>query len=122
MATAREDYIKAMDDDFNTADALAVLFALAREGNTYLSRSSHNRETLVKLLSFYQEVDRVLGLFGAAGPLPVEEKVRQLIETRQKARENKDFATADRIREELKQSGVILEDTPQGPRWRFAAE
>ena len=116
----KERFVAAMDDDFNTADALAVLFDLARETNTYLKNPAPARSVVAATLGFFTETGAVLGLFQEKERQDAEfaNRVNALLERRQAARKAKDWAAADAIRDELAAMGVIVEDTPQGPRWR----
>ncbi|NLN07291.1 MAG: cysteine--tRNA ligase [Firmicutes bacterium] len=120
LKTYKERFVAAMDDDFNTADALAVLFDLARETNTYLKNPAPARSVVAAMLDFFMETGAVLGFFQEKERQDAEfaNKVNALLERRQAARKTKDWATADAIRDELAAMGVIVEDTPQGPRWR----
>ncbi|HHX73386.1 MAG TPA: cysteine--tRNA ligase, partial [Firmicutes bacterium] len=120
LKTYRERFIAAMDDDFNTADALAVLFDLARETNTYLKSPAPARSVVEATLALFEETGAVLGFFREKGQedAAFANKVNTLLEQRQAARKAKDWAAADAIRDELAAMGVIVEDTPQGPRWR----
>ncbi|WP_040285463.1 cysteine--tRNA ligase [Sporosarcina koreensis] len=111
---------EAMDDDFNTANAIAAIFELASLANVYLREK--NTETAV-LEAFQETFRRLMSVLG----LPFRDKeelhddaVEQLIEDRQTARKNKDFARADEIRDTLKAQGILLEDTAQGVRWKRA--
>ncbi|WP_165847779.1 cysteine--tRNA ligase [Ammonifex thiophilus] len=125
-----QDFAAAMDDDFNTARALALFFDLAHEINSWAElRPLPPAPVLRRALSLWVAFNRVLGLFPERRGLPVveqerteviEDLVKLLVEIRQEARQRKDWATADRIREELKNLGIILEDTPAGTRWRWA--
>ncbi|MEW6540962.1 MAG: cysteine--tRNA ligase [Bacillota bacterium] len=122
----------AMDDDFNTALAQAVLFDLTSEVNTYLHQNERpDRETLQKARDLFDAFNRVLGIFpenngrivleaGTVGGDLSQGLLELLIALRRDARRNKDFATADRIRDGLRELGVALEDTPQGVRWKFS--
>ena len=116
----RERFIEAMDDDFNTADAIAVLFELIRELNTAVSPASDPSKALAEACrSLYLELADVLGIpFGEKKDLDAE--VEEKIAARQAARKAKNWAEADRIRDELKAEGIILEDTPQGVKWHRA--
>ncbi|NLP36378.1 MAG: cysteine--tRNA ligase [Firmicutes bacterium] len=114
----RERFIVAMDDDFNTADALAVLFDLARETNTYLKKKEISRTVVAQTLQFFEEVGSILGFFTEKEDSELDERINAMIAERQEARARKDWATADAIRDELVAMGIILEDTPQGVRWR----
>ncbi|MCC7547691.1 MAG: cysteine--tRNA ligase [Burkholderiales bacterium] len=109
----------AMDDDFNTAEAVAVLFELAGEANR--SRDARSASLLVSLSGILgllqREPDAFLQL-GSGEEDPDPEQIDALIEQRKAAREAKDFAEADRIRKELEDRGVLLEDTAAGTLWR----
>jgi len=118
----RSRYIEAMDDDFNTADAISVIFELVREANTLVSSGTMARREAERYLSLFDELTGVLGLLYAEKDADTElaEEVEALIAARQAARKAKNWAEADRIRDKLKGMGIILEDTPQGVRWRRA--
>jgi len=114
----RNRFIAVMDDDFNTADGLAVLFDLARETNAYLQNREPSRLVVEKTLAFFEEVGSVLGFFVRKEDKELDAKVNALIDGRQAAREAKDWVAADAIRAKLQDMGIVLEDTPQGIRWR----
>jgi cysteinyl-tRNA synthetase len=118
LAVYRQRFIEAMDDDFNTADALAVLFELARETNSYLSQAAPDRLVVEKTLALFEEVGDILGFFADKEDSVLDSTINELIERRQAARQAKDWAAADAIRDQLSEMGIILEDTPQGVRWR----
>ncbi len=121
-AKARQRFQTAMDDDFNTADAVAVLFELAREVNTCLNAAGkRSKETLEKVLSFYRETDEILGfLFPPDKKKDLDAEIEKLISRRNQARQNKNWAEADAIRDELTSRGIILEDTSHGVRWTWS--
>lgn len=126
---------EAMDDDFGTPEAVAVLFDAVREANRLLDEG----KDAAPLVAAVHEVVAVLGLDGddrvgsdgideravrdLAGRLgveaagPIEQMLDQLLEARAKARRERDFATADAVRDELAAAGVVVEDTPDGARW-----
>ena len=115
---------EAMDDDFNTPVAIAALFDLAREINRVRNESAGQAAAFGALL---RRLGGVLGLIaadseeylkGGAGQGLSDDEIETLIAARQSARRAKDFAESDRIRDELKAKGVILEDGPQGTTWR----
>jgi cysteinyl-tRNA synthetase len=116
---------EAMDDDFNTPEAVAVLFELANEVNrTHSARESGLLQALGAVLGLLQQkADAFLRGLPSAGPLEVagtlgEERVEALIAARAAARKSKNFAEADRVRKELTDAGILLEDTAQGTIWR----
>jgi len=130
LGELRERFEKAMDDDFNTALAVAAMFDLAGEVNAHLHHEqAPEREALVRARELFDDFNSVLGLFPEEeGRIVLGEKsvgdeltsglLDLLLSIRQEARKGKDFATADRIRDGLKDAGLIIEDTPQGARWK----
>ncbi len=110
----KADFIRAMEDDFNTADAITALFELARDINTNLNPQTKPSGELCRFaLSLYQELADVLGLLYVKKD-GVDDEIRQLIDQRTQARKDKNWAEADRIRDELKARGITIKDTPQG--------
>lgn len=121
LSKYRERFIDVMDDDLNTADAVAVIFELVREINAAVSPSSNPTRALAKFCStVFDELSGVIGLPISKPEDDIGAEVEKLIEARQAARKAKNFAEADRIRDELKEKGIILEDTPQGIKWKRA--
>ncbi len=118
----KESFMGAMYDDFNTAGAVSSMFNLAREVNQYMMQSRLHRETLQSVWDFFSSCNGVLEFLNMekAGEVSLDEEIERAIREREEARKKKDFATADRIRDELKEKGIILEDTPQGVRWKRA--
>lgn len=116
---SRQAFIKAMDDDFNTADAVAVLFELARQCNIYLKQGyPYNKVLLESILTFYREADDILEILDLKQPDDLKQDILEAISKRDQARKNKDWAASDQIRDELLARGIILEDTPHGTRWK----
>lgn len=117
----RQRFIEEMDNDFNTADAITVLFDIVREVNQSMAGSTLKRELAEAYIALFAELGDVLGIpFGevdASVDGPSDEEINALVEERMQARKDKNFARADEIRNQLQELGIILEDTPQGVRW-----
>ena len=110
-----------MDDDLNTADAVAVIFELVREINAAVSPSSNPTKALAEACDkLFTELSDVLGLPVGEAEEDLDSEIEDLIEQRQAARKAKNFAEADRIRDLLKDKGIVLKDTPQGVKWERA--
>ncbi len=114
-----DEFITAMDDDLNTADAIAALFNLTREINTMLG-GNPSKEDCEEAMRVFTELAGVLGLVYNVAEDNLDAQVEELIAKRTEARKNRDFATADAIRDQLKDMGITLEDTPQGVKWTKA--
>ena len=112
----RNAFIEAMEDDLNTADALAALFNLVRDINTAIAASA-GKTALEAMAAAFDELTYVLGLVYNRDTEDLDSEIEALIEQRTAARKAKDFKTADEIRDRLKEMGIVLEDTPQGVKW-----
>ena len=123
VARARHDFRGAMESDLNTAAALAAIFDLVRDVNAAIDAREVSAADATAVRELFDEFDRVLGVIGlrlaedAQPPVPIAE-IEQAIQDRQSARQRRDFAAADRIRRELADRGVLLEDNPAGTRWK----
>lgn len=113
----REQFITAMDDDLNTADGVAAVFELVKDINTSILDKEVSKNVCQTAAAVFDELCDVLGILYNRKNNDVDSDIEALIEERQQARANKDWATADRIRDELKTKGIILKDTPQGVTW-----
>ncbi|MDF0727600.1 cysteine--tRNA ligase [Cytobacillus sp. S13-E01] len=113
----REDFTRAMDDDFNTANAISVLFELSKQANYYLQEKNTAVQVIKEFLNEFDKLFGVLGISTKDNQL-LDEEIEKLIEKRIQARKDRNFALADEIRDALKAKNIILEDTPQGIRWK----
>jgi cysteinyl-tRNA synthetase len=125
-ATALRDFEDALDDDLNAPAALATLFTFIRETNAALDRQLAVPPTdLAAARDALASIDRVFNVItfareqARAGEKEIAAWVENRLEERQQARARRDFATADQIRQELAHAGIIIEDTPAGPRWKL---
>ena len=114
-----KNYEAAMDDDFNTADAIAAIFDLVKYTNTNVS-AENSKECLQNYFDLIVKLSDVLGLIVNKEEELLDEEIEKLIAERQAARKAKDFARADAIRDELLGKGIILKDTREGVQWKKA--
>ena len=113
----REQFIDAMDDDLNTADAIASIFELVRDINTNVVGKTPSKALVEGAISVFDELTGVLGLVYNRKTETLDSDIEALIEARTNARKEKNWAEADRIRDQLKEMGIVLEDTAQGVKW-----
>jgi cysteinyl-tRNA synthetase len=113
-----EKYEAAMDDDLNTADAIAAIFEIVKLANTTVKEGS--KAYAAKLLSTIEELCEVLGIITEKEEEILEADIEALIEERQAARKAKNFARADEIRDLLLEKGIVLKDTREGVKWSRA--
>ena len=111
----RTEFIEAMDDDLNTADALSAVFTLVRDINTMANSAS--KQTLEAAAAIFDELTGVLGLVYNRKADDLDAEIENLIAQRAAARKEKNWAKADEIRDKIKAMGIVLEDTPQGVKW-----
>lgn len=117
IESRKEQFINSMDDDLNTADGIAAVFDLVSDINTRIINKDVSKSVCEKAAFMFDELTGVLGLVYNRKSNDIDADIEKLIEERQQARANKDWATADRIRDELKAQGITLKDTPQGVTW-----
>lgn len=113
-----EQFIVEMDDDINTANAISVLFDLAKQANIYLRESQTSPEVINAFTRQFESLAGVLGITLQKEKELLDEEIEELLQKRIDARKNRDFALADQIRDQLKDMNIVLEDTPQGTRWK----
>lgn len=120
MESRKQQFIEAMDDDLNTADGLAAVFELVRDINVSVLQSG-SKALITEAMKLFDELTGVLGIvYPHEQADDLDAEVEKMIEARQAARKAKNWAEADRIRDELKEKGIVLEDTPQGVKWHRA--
>ena len=115
---ALKDFETGLDDDLNTSVALAALHNLAREVNTALADHAVLEENKHELLALLERFNTVLNIFDDEQPAMLDAEIQSLIDERQEARRRRDFSRADEIRDQLASSGITLEDTKDGVRWK----
>lgn len=113
----KEAFKNAMEDDINTAEAIAVIFELIKAINTNIDEKS-NKITVKASLDLFTELTGVLGIVTKKEEKLLDVEIEEMIERRQIARSQKDFALSDQIRDELKDKGIVLEDTREGVKWK----
>ncbi len=112
----KNEFIESMEDDLNTADAIASLFEIVKFSNSNLNERA-SRELVENVYNILLELANALGILHKKEEI-LEEEILELIEKRTVARKNKDFKLADEIRDALKEKGIILEDTQEGVKWK----
>ena len=112
------EFEEAMDDDLNTSVALAAIHNLVREINSVLAKDALKADDQKAVLEAIEKFDSVLGIFGKETAEILDEEIERLIEERQEARRNRNFARSDEIRDALAEKGIVLEDTKDGVRWK----
>jgi len=118
VANVRAVFILAMDDDFNTADAIAALFEVVRQANSYVAGSRVSAAGLDVWIALLAELAGILGIEAGAGFVALrDDEISRLLEERNDARKRRDFQRSDDIRDHLADMGIYLEDTAQGTRW-----
>ncbi|MCK4757162.1 MAG: cysteine--tRNA ligase [Thermoplasmata archaeon] len=120
---AIENFDAAMDNDFNTRDAIASIFDFSKDVNKYLEGEKSSRESIEAIIRAFEEFNDRLTIFRDAKSLDgglTDQQIQVMIELRQDARAKKDFELADQIRDKLKDMGVVLEDTADGVKWKLA--
>jgi len=118
ITETRQKFIDGLSDDLNISEALAALFELIRRINALINQNQLLKVDAQKLVSFIHSVDRVLAVLPQEKEEPLPPEILEKIKQREQARQQKNFQLADKIRQELLQQGIILEDTKDGVRWK----
>lgn len=117
----KDKFIEAMEDDLNTGEALGAVFELVKDINTNVNDGVQSKALVEYAIKVFDELMDVLGLlYNRKAASSLDDEIEALIQQRNDARKNKNWAEADRIRDELKAQGIVLEDTPQGVKWHRA--
>lgn len=117
VTTLHDEFVRDMDDDFNTANGISKLFDLSKMANMYLIEKNTSITVIDAFMSEFEVLFGILGLTLEADQL-LDEEIEALIEQRIQARKDRNFQLSDQIRDQLKDMNIILEDTPQGTRWK----
>jgi len=117
-ASYRDSFETAMDDDLNSAAALAAIFDMTTEVNRLLDSGDLTQEGANDVLRLLRDVDRVFGFMGREEEANLDAEIEAMIAERQEARKQRNYAHADEIRDRLSEMGIVLEDTPSGIRWK----
>ncbi|MGB8657947.1 MAG: cysteine--tRNA ligase [Candidatus Zixiibacteriota bacterium] len=117
LQKAKKDFEEALDDDLNTSEALGVIFTLVKDVNRMMDEKKISKPDALKVLEIMNKFDSVFGILKRE-ETSLDEEVKALIEKRAQARKEKNFQLADQIRKELEEKGIILEDTPEGIKWK----
>jgi cysteinyl-tRNA synthetase len=115
LRKAKADFENALDDDLNMSEALGVIFDLVRDVNRLMDEEKLSSSDALKVIDQMKSFDKVLGILKKE-ELVLDDKIKELILKREEARRNGDWALADKIRKEIEFSGIIIEDTPEGPK------
>ena len=117
VTTLHDEFVRDMDDDFNTANGISKLFDLSKLANMYLIEKNTSIAVIDAFMKEFEILFGILGLTLEADQL-LDEEIEALIEKRIQARKDRNFQLSDQIRDQLKDLNIILEDTPQGTRWK----
>ena len=117
IETVKLKFESAMDNDLNISIALSYIFDFIREINTLIMENKLGKKDAQKIINLMEDFDKVLGILEEKDE-KLSAKIKKLIQEREKARKENNFAKADKIREELRQKGIVLEDTKDGVRWK----
>ena len=117
LTKVKKGFESAMDDDLNTPIALSEIFNFIRTINTLISQNKIGKENKKEIISLMEKFDKILGIIDFKEKT-IPENIKQLIEKRETARKEKDWKTADKLRDKLKEKGILLEDTRQGIKWK----
>ncbi|MEK6837182.1 MAG: cysteine--tRNA ligase, partial [Nanoarchaeota archaeon] len=118
IAAAQAAFEKAMDDDLNISEALAAVFEFVRQINYHIDSQTIDKKSEAAALNLLQKFDTVLGVMSFAADEKLPQELMKLIEEREKLRKLGNFVAADKIRSQLSEKGIQLDDTPEGVRWK----
>lgn len=114
----KKNFTTAMDDDINVQNGIAVVYELVKYANLYAENHTVHQQAIEEIQDLLRQLLSIFGVKLTVTGQINDDDIKKLIEQRNQARQNKDFALSDKIRDDLKAQGIILEDTPQGTRYR----
>jgi cysteinyl-tRNA synthetase len=117
IAGAEKGFTDSVNDDLNMPQALAAVFTFIKDANILLDQGKVSKQDAQAIIAFIRKADRILGVLSFERG-SIDDEIEQLIQEREQARKKKDFARADAIRKQLEGQGILLDDTPQGVRWK----
>ncbi len=120
LGKEKKKFLDALNDDFDSPKALTILFTLIKRINGLIEKNKLGRKNATEIGKFLGEINSFLGIIPKKKKVKLTKEIRDLISEREKARQNKDFDRADNLREKLLEKGILLEDTPKGPKARAA--
>ena len=115
----REKFFDYMDDDFNTPRALSVMFDVIKTSNASIDKNQLDKDAAREIKNFFGEADAIFGILPPQKKIKLPKKIASLVEQREKARQEKNWALADQLRAETERLGYKIEDTPKGPTVKF---
>src|SRR3989338_6336054 len=118
ISAASAAFEKAMDDDLNISEALAAVFEFVRQMNYHIDNSTIDKKYAVAAIDFLKKVDSVLGIMSFEGKEKLPAELTKLIDKREKLRKAGNFVAADKIRSQLREKGIQLDDTTEGVKWK----
>lgn len=118
IAAAKKAFDAALDDDLNISSALAAVFDFVKNMNSHIDNGTVGKKSAADALDFLKNVDSVLGIMSFEKESELSPELQQLLDKREKARKEKNWAEADRMRQLLKENGILIDDTPAGVKWK----
>ncbi|OYT41176.1 cysteine--tRNA ligase [Candidatus Pacearchaeota archaeon ex4484_26] len=118
LGKEKKKFFAALDNNFDTPKAFTILMALIKRLNNIIDKNKLGKKNVLEIKKFFSEIDNIFGIMPKEEKIKLTKEIKELIKEREIAREKKDFDRADKIRAKLKEKGILLEDTPKGPKVR----